>query len=120
MKPPSLAVPYSFIYKIIAEKARELGYAVALHGSMQTDIDLIAVPWTNDCEVTPYELAQIIAYTCRVASGEDGWWFEAKDGSGKPLREPELKPHGRLSWAIPLGAGLVVDLSVMPMVKEKE
>ena len=30
---------------MLCDVAREMGYALALHGSMNRDMDLIAVPW---------------------------------------------------------------------------
>lgn len=39
------------LYKKLIEplrvKARELGYALAIHGTLKRDIDLIACPWTG-------------------------------------------------------------------------
>lgn len=39
---------YRSILPALRTVARECGYAIGLHGSMQRDLDLIAVPWTDD------------------------------------------------------------------------
>lgn len=44
----------------IRELAREVGYAVGVHGTMERDLDLIAAPWVAEA-VGPLELAQHIA-----------------------------------------------------------
>lgn len=35
-------------FRLIWEVARGCGYAIGLHGSMKRDVDLIAVPWTDE------------------------------------------------------------------------
>jgi hypothetical protein len=101
VKAPSLAAAYAYIVPILVEVAREKGYALALHGSMQRDLDLVAVPWINDaCDAG--ELVAAIADRIRYTSTIHG------------PRGPVEQPHGRLSWTIPLGGGAYIDLSVMP------
>ena len=50
----------------IREAARELGYAIGLHGSLARDFDIIAVPWTEDA-AHPDDLAKAIY---KAAGGE--------------------------------------------------
>ena len=80
--------------------AREYGYAIAVHGSLQRDLDLIAVPW-SDVASDAEELVQAICHTT------GGFILEGQD-------DATPKPHGRLAYNIHLGAGLYIDLSVMP------
>lgn len=44
----------------IRELAREVGYAIGVHGSQERDLDLIALQWTGEA-VAPQELAEHIA-----------------------------------------------------------
>ncbi len=44
----------------IRELAREVGYAIGVHGSQERDLDLMALPWREDA-VAPKELAEHIA-----------------------------------------------------------
>ena len=92
------AIYVHFIRRIV-RIGREHGYAIAVHGSMRRDLDLVAVPWI-DCPAQPESLADAIR---RLVTDHHS-----------PLLPPVTKPHGRLAWIIPVGAGLAVDLSVMP------
>lgn len=47
MKEPTRAPAYACIYHGLCEIAREHGYTLAIHGSVLTDLDLIAVPWVD-------------------------------------------------------------------------
>lgn len=90
------------IYPELAAKAREYGYALALHGSVQRDLDLVAIPWA-DAAAEPQRLVTAL---CDV--------FDVKPNH--PIDEPGVKPHGRLCWSIPLWWGAYIDLSVMPLI----
>ncbi len=103
MKPPTPAPAYAFTFHIMAEAAQAKGYALALHGSMQRDLDVVAVPWTE--EAAPAE-ELVDAIAARI-----GAWLRPTDPT---YRNPEPKPHGRRAWQLILQAGLYIDLSVMP------
>ena len=108
MKAPSMAPAYLGLYTLLCETAREHGYALAVHGTMQRDLDLVAIPWIEEA-ADAVTLATAIARRCDLALG-------LIQGDGTPLWEPARRPHGRLAWSIPLRHGdeAVVDLSVMP------
>lgn len=101
----------------LTERARELGFALAVHGSLKRDIDLIACPWTLEAE-HPFILARELRLLSEKITGyakpnlhERNDWFE--------LGQPGSKPHGRLSWSFfvdpkKMTHGPYVDLSVMP------
>lgn len=38
---------YAYYLGIMQEKAREMGYNLVLHGSLNRDCDLIAIPWVD-------------------------------------------------------------------------
>lgn len=102
-KPPCPAPAYSFLFHIMAEKAQAMGYALALHGSMQRDLDVVAIPWIEEA-VPAEDLARELCSYLGLFMRESDQHFV----------NPELKPHGRLAWQLGLQAGLYVDLSVMP------
>lgn len=93
----------------IRHVARMCGYAIAVHGSGQRDLDLIAAPWTTEARPAT-ELAKEI---CSIVGGviEE---FENVE------RNPAQRPHGRLAWSIQIGAGRYIDLSVMPTAARDE
>ncbi len=39
---------YAYYLGLLQDKAREMGYNLVLHGSLNRDCDLIAIPWTNE------------------------------------------------------------------------
>lgn len=81
--------------------ARAHGYAVAYHGSLSRDIDVIAVPWRDLVSPPTVFVADVVKRT--------GGWLRKRDDC------PTTKPHGRLSWSIHIiGTGTYIDLSVMP------
>lgn len=96
-------VPYYFFHVVpkLLPVAKRLGYAIALHGSFKRDLDVIAVPWTEDA-VSAKELAEAL----RI---EVHGWLMKEDPN------PTVKPHGRLAWSIHTEDGIgYIDLSVMP------
>lgn len=80
--------------------ARNLGYAIAVHGSQRNDLDLLAVPWTDN------------------AAGEQALVSGVKAAvQGTELGRVGDKPHGRRAYTIQCDCGApasYIDLSVMP------
>lgn len=92
------------IYQPLVQAARNCGYALAVHGSLARDIDLVAVPWTD--EAKPVE--EFIERIKDAMLARDILFVE------KLKDNPVSRPHGRLAWAFHLGGGPYIDLSVMP------
>ncbi len=88
----------------LREVARRHGYALAVHGSLSYDIDLLACPW-HDMATSPESLADAIQEAVKAISGTS------------KMEGPEKKPFGRLAWSYHMGGGPYVDLSVMPGVR---
>ena len=103
----------------LRDLADQLGYAIAVHGSMARDIDLVAVPW-KAAAVSAEELVEaIIAETRRLNGGVA--FLTPVDAAQDFFRAgmPGAKPHGRRCWSIHLGGGPYIDLSIMPRDGEK-
>ena len=49
MKEPNRAPSYAILYHALCSVARGHGYSLSIHGTMLTDLDLIAVPWVDNC-----------------------------------------------------------------------
>ena len=97
---------YSSLEGPLTKKARELGYLLLAHGSFERDLDLIAVPWIEDC-ASVMDLAEAI---CEEARKITGIAFLPPD------RFPRPKPHRRYSWSFCLNHdpnGPYIDLSVV-------
>lgn len=118
MKSVTRAIPYAFVYPILTELAREKGYALALHGSMQSDLDVAAIPWTEDA-CSAHELMEHLSRQIWVFHYCDSEVMEFSREAKWQITEPTQKPHGRLAWTIPLKNGLVIDLSVMPRTQDR-
>jgi hypothetical protein len=76
--------------------ARREGWALAVHGSMTRDLDLVAVPWTDTAS---YEPAFVEAMRAAVAAELGG---VAVVGAGDDGRTSgfKIKPNGRRSWTL--------------------
>lgn len=117
MSGETLDLPLLELLAAIRPIARHHGYAIAVHGSLSRDIDLVAVPWTDDA-VPAEELVEVVrkavgGFICIAEghsnAGQDGYFIHPHDHS------PEDRPHGRRTWVIQLvGRGTYLDLSVMP------
>lgn len=92
--------------------AKQHGYAIAVHGTLKRDVDLVAIPWIEAAS-GPRKLARAVAEAigCGVSP----------EHLARHIRDSELvQAHGRRSWAFhpghtePKDHGWFVDLSVMP------
>lgn len=112
MKEPTSAPAYVGLYPVLCEAARAKGYALAVHGSVARDFDLIAVPWTDEA-VSAEELIRAI-----VAAVD--FTRDRIVPVDRLFSEPYFadKPHGRKAWSIPLDCGAVLDVSVTPQLAQ--
>ena len=106
MKAPNFAPAYVAMYPSLCTLARELGYSLCIHGTVNSDFDLVAIPWIEDAK-EPEELVAVISERLKLIYGE----------FGTMVTEPEDKPHGRKAWLFGIGAGSAIDLSIMPKIK---
>jgi hypothetical protein len=79
---------YRSVLPAIREAARALGYAIGVHGSMRRDLDLIAVPWTEDAADRDTLARAIHRAACGLENGGADHW--------------EQKPCGRVATALPI------------------
>lgn len=78
--------------------AKRVGYSIGLHGSMRRDVDLIAVPWTEEA-ADPELLVTLICEEMTMTL----------------VSKWEDKPHGRMAVNLqPDGWYKLIDLSIMP------
>lgn len=99
MKPANYAPVYAGLYPELAEIARSHGYAMAVHGSMARDADLICVPWT-DAAADPQTVVNAITSEFAIQGDR---------------KDPRTREHGRLVYTLTVaGPGCFIDLSFMP------
>lgn len=122
MKPPTRAPFFACMYHGLCETARKFGYALAIHGTVTTDLDLVAIPWTDEAapaEVVKNALMEHIdacgyGDLLRRAGHSEEFVQQILARKERGTEDCEIKPHGRLAWNLYLDHGAKVDLSVMP------
>lgn len=88
------------MYAELAAIARRHGYALAVHGSLARDLDLIAIPWVEDAGDPQKVIDEILAEYAVEWIGSIG-----------------QKPHGRIAYTLSVGWGnCSIDLQFMPRV----
>jgi hypothetical protein len=107
---PAYALVYAAIIPILQEIGRTHGYAIAVHGSMATDLDLLACPWTDgaqEAEVLVEAIRTHFSLMFQVTHQEN----------------PSIRSHGRRAWSMQFDqetgfaiGGPYLDVSVMPRI----
>lgn len=78
---------YKSIMPRIKEAAKKCGYAIGVHGSLRRDLDLIAVPWIDECADKEILAREIHKAACGLESQSYNW---------------ENKPNGRIATCFPV------------------
>ena len=112
----SLGSIYMHWIPIMRDIAKTHGYAIAVHGSMQRDCDLIAIPWIQEASapITMIKAIRDAIGGCYLHPERDEKCFS--DGN------PSKKPHGRLGYIIHMttlgGLRPYFDISVIPPTQQ--
>lgn len=103
-KPPANLRPIMYSHRVheLQTITRSAGYSLALHGSMQRDLDAIAVPWIENAEPAD----ELVARICSMM------------GLSIAENSPTDMPHGRRTWSLLLMSIGFIDLSVMPRIQD--
>lgn len=92
---------YARIYTVIRCLAWQEGYAAMMHGSFTRDLDIVAVPWTDEACEPEHLVCRVLASNLNLSEAAPG--------------KPGSKPHGRRVWTLMLpefGDPRFVDLSI--------
>lgn len=89
----------------LREVARAHGYALATHGSVSRDIDLIACPWTAEATDAQAVYDAVMRKCADILYGMEEL---PHSGLGR------VRAHGRMGGVIHLGGGPYIDLAIMP------
>lgn len=98
MKPANNAPMYCAMYPSLAEICRSHGYALAVHGTLARDFDMIAVPWVES-PANPQDVVDAIT---------------SKHAVNNVSGSPEMKMHNRLCYTLALYGEFFFDFSFMP------
>ena len=106
---PSL---YSFYFEVIKEIGLKYGYNIVLHGSMNRDLDLIAIPW----EETIGDKEQMVDEIVSVIGGVLSMQNRSVDNP-KGTRFG-LKPNGRIVYIININRDIEYKYNIVSEIKE--
>jgi hypothetical protein len=99
---------------MLQQIAKRHGYALAVHGSLHRDFDLVAIPWVEEASEPMTLIKAIKKATATVFTHEDFDHIE-------PEKNVTVKAHGRLAYSLHVtNSGMYggyLDISVMPKKK---
>lgn len=103
MKPANNAPMYCAMYPSLAEICRSHGYALAVHGTMARDYDIVAIPWGEELSHHDDVIRDITTKHAVTLIGE-----------------PTLMRHGRMCYTLALYGEFFFDFSFTPVVVHEE
>ena len=118
MKPvkPTPAPAYAAMLPSLQEIAHAHGYALGIHGSLNRDLDLMAMPWIEGAKPAAelIEALRVAVNGIVHKNGTPAGRWNGTEFVHAVIENPSHKPHGRMAWNIHLECGLFIDISVMP------
>lgn len=112
---PARAAAYCALYPMLQQIAKDHGYALAVHGSIHRDMDLIAVPWIE-------EASDALTLIKAMKDAMNAVTHNETMDHLAPELDPREKPHGRLAYALHVTNkgmwGGYFDISVMPKITQ--
>lgn len=99
---PNYAPVYAAaMYPGLAAIFHRHGFALAVHGSLARDFDLIAIPWAETISDAETVLKEVM-----------------KEYAVRLIGDPTYKNHGRVAYTLSVGFGdCAIDLSFIPTNK---
>ena len=99
---------YASMYEDIRTCAMELGWSVALHGSLKSDMDIMAMPWVENA----VKFETLVSAMCGL--------FEGNELAGQYSVDYKSKPNGRVVATIPIWEDFYLDISTIDARKPME
>lgn len=100
--------PKPMFYACVLENLRKIafkcGYALAIHGTCSSDLDLIAVRWNENYESPTYLMESFVEALSHYTFG---------DTDTIELTTPERRFKNQIHYAIPIIGDWFVDLTVI-------
>ena len=109
---------YSYCYESLKEIAKEYGYNLVLHGSMNRDLDLIAIPWVDEPKDEVDMLIAFQEYLCgfkTINATKDTFCFSVLPG-GRNSYVISMNRVGK--WNNYIDEQYYVDISITPLIKK--
>jgi len=95
------AVFYASMWEDLKNAAMDCGWALGLHGSLNSDMDIMAMPWTKDAKSIEYMIDKL----CECFSGND----DLK----KTILVSDDKPNNRVVYTLPIWADFYLDINII-------
>lgn len=95
------AIFYTVVYPEMRKIAADRGWALGLHGSLTSDMDLMAMPWTENA--VPAD--ELMAALNRLFMDNGSPWKVKKDSTSKP--------NGRVVYTIPIYSDYYCDINII-------
>lgn len=92
---------YACMYEDIRQCAMDCGWAVSLHGSLASDMDIMAMPWVDN------------ATTFKEMIDRVSKLFKDNDMSSQYVITYNEKPHNRVVATIPIWTDFYLDISTI-------
>lgn len=96
---------YACMWDDFRQAAMDCGWALGLHGSLNSDMDIMAMPWVEDAMTAD----DMISHLIEVCFGGSVWaqppHFKKSDSGDKP--------NGRVVYTIPIFSDFYLDINVI-------
>ena len=92
---------YACMWEDIRQCAMDCGWAVSLHGSLSSDMDIMAMPWVDNA----VSFKEMIDRVSKL--------FKDNDMSSQYVITYNEKPHNRVVATIPIFADFYLDISTI-------
>ena len=96
------AVFYAILWDDLRQAAFKCGWALGLHGSLASDMDIMAMPWTENA-TTADEMIENLK-RC-LDDGNNPLWDIRKDTTSKPNK--------RVVYTLPIYADFYLDINII-------
>lgn len=101
------AVFYASMWPDLMRAANDCGWALGLHGSLNSDMDLMAMPWTEDAK--PVEVM--------IKALEDCFTIPDPGHHLATKMDDTSKPNGRVVYTLHIWADFYLDLNIIKQTK---
>lgn len=92
---------YAAMWEDIRQCAMDCGWAVAIHGSLGSDMDIMAMPWVQEAGTFENMIREIVKLFSGNSVAENYFITYGE------------KPHGRIVATIPIWTDFYLDISTM-------
>lgn len=99
------AVFYASMWGDLRSMALDCGWALALHGSLNSDMDIMAMAWTDDADDVMVMLNKL--HDC----------FTTPEGFKREIKRYDQKPNNRVVYTINIFADFYLDINVIEYKK---